>query len=269
MRLLHIDTGRGMQGGQWQALYLLSGLRGRGWDCLLLARGELAAEARQRGIQVEDSSFRNVFRHCRRAELVQAHDARAHTLAVAACAPKLIVSRRVAFPVKQNALSKFKYARADRFIAVSRYVAQGLHGPASVVHDGVPPLEGAAPNGSVLVFDKRRGDRLNLEALKRASIFVYLTDMDGLGSAALLAMSAGIPVIASNIGGLPEAVEHGVTGLLVDGAAEAVERAVAQLRGDPELARRMGEAGRARWAERFTVDHMVEGTIAVYRELLG
>ncbi len=191
------------------------------------------------------------------------------TAAVAACAPKLIVSRRVAFPVKQNALSKFKYARADRFIAVSHYVAAGLNGPCSVVYDGTPPLEGAAPNGDVVVFDKRRGDRLDLESLKRASIFVYLTEMDGLGSAALLAMSAGIPVIASQVGGLPEAVEHGVTGLLVDGSVQSLEQAVTQLKGDPKLARRMGEAGRARWAERFTVDHMVEGTIAVYREMLG
>ena len=45
-------------------------------------------------------------------------------------------------------------------------------------------------------------------------MFVYITESEGLGSAVLLAMAAGTPVIASRVGGLPEAIEDGVNGLL-------------------------------------------------------
>ena len=62
--------------------------------------------------------------------------------------------------------------------------------------------------------------------------------------AALEAMAAGRPVVARRVGALPEAIEHGVTGLLVDDERpESVEAALAALAGDPERARRMGEAG--------------------------
>ena len=52
--------------------------------------------------------------------------------------------------------------------------------------------------------------------LHEAGFFVYITHSEGLGSGALLAMSAGVPVIASNVGGLPEAIRHGENGLLVE-----------------------------------------------------
>jgi hypothetical protein len=257
MRILHLDTGRAMQGGQWQVLYLLRGLRERGHEVALQARGELAARAQAEGFPQRMSA---------RPDIVHAHDARAHTQAWLKRLHPLVVSRRVAFPIQQGPLSRCKYAAAQRYIAISQCVRAQLQWPATVVYDGVPVLERSPQDTGVVVYDKRRGDRLNLETLRGARIFVYLTAMDGLGSAALLAMSAGIPVVASRIGGLPEAVVHEQTGLLVeDDGQSAVERLLA----DPAWARQLGDAGRQRYLQLFTVDQMVEGTLAAYRETLA
>jgi glycosyltransferase involved in cell wall biosynthesis len=88
--------------------------------------------------------------------------------------------------------------------------------------------------------------------------------------AALEAMAAGRPVVARRIGALPEAVEHGVTGLLVDDERpESVEAALATLAGDPERARRMGEAGRQRAVETFSPEHHAEEVEAIYLEILA
>jgi glycosyltransferase involved in cell wall biosynthesis len=81
-------------------------------------------------------------------------------------------------------------------------------------------------------------------------------------------MSAGVPVIASNIGGLPEVVRDRETGLLVENRPEAIAAAIRELRANPDYAR--GLAARARRAvlERFTVEHMVRRTMEVYRQVL-
>ncbi len=71
-------------------------------------------------------------------------------------------------------------------------------------------------------------------------------DFEGFGLAYLEAGAAGRPVVGSNEGGAAEAVQPGVTGLLVDPRApEAVAEAIASLLASPALARRLGEAGRA------------------------
>jgi starch synthase len=88
--------------------------------------------------------------------------------------------------------------------------------------------------------------------------------------AALEAMAAGRPVVARRVGAMPEAVEHGVTGLLVDDERpESVEAALGALAGDPERARRMGEAGRRRAVETFSPEHHAEEVEAIYLEILA
>lgn len=260
MRILHWDTGHLMQGGQWQVLYLVKGLRDRGHTVSLICRGELADRAQAEGIPLGTMD---------KPDIVHAHDARAHTQAWLRRKRPLVVSRRVAFPVKTGLLSRWKYASATRYIAISECVRQQLTWPATVVYDGVPPLDPTPNAGEVIIYDKRRGDRLDTEALKRARLFVYLSDMDGLGSAALLAMSAGIPVIASKVGGLPEAVLHGETGLLVDNTEASIQNAIERLSADRQYAAQLGHNGRLRYEQLFTVDRMVEGTLRVYKEVLG
>ena len=80
--------------------------------------------------------------------------------------------------------------------------------------------------------------------LPGAAVFVYITHSEGLGSGALLAMSAGVPVVASRVGGLPEIVRHRENGLLVENRAEAIAAAIRELLEDPPLARRLALAGR-------------------------
>lgn len=81
-------------------------------------------------------------------------------------------------------------------------------------------------------------------------------------------MAAGRPVIASRVGGLPEMVEDGRTGLLVPpGDARAVAEALRRMLPDPAAARRMGAAARARFLDQFHVDRMVEQTALIYRDL--
>jgi glycosyltransferase involved in cell wall biosynthesis len=84
----------------------------------------------------------------------------------------------------------------------------------------------------------------------------------------LEAMSLGLPIVATDVGGVGEAVEDGVTGCLVprqDPAALA--EGIVSLLSDPERAKALGLAARERMMERFQLTTMVEGTLAVYREL--
>jgi glycosyltransferase involved in cell wall biosynthesis len=294
MRILHLDAGRAMGGGQWQALRLIEGLAAAGVDSTLLARegAPLYDAARRGGWRVEPLGLFRAVRHARRHELMHAHDARTHTMAAIVRGAPLVVARRVAFPIgaaEGGIGSRWKYARARRYLAVSEFVRGVLiEGgvPAekiSVVYDGVPVLTEAAAGSEVLALQK--GSTLAAEAanlagvpltiaidagrdLMRAGLFIYITHAEGLGSAVLLAMSAGVPVIASNIGGLPEVVRDRETGLLVENRPEAIAAAIRELRANPDYAR--GLAARARRAvlERFTVEHMVRRTMEVYRQVL-
>ena len=93
--------------------------------------------------------------------------------------------------------------------------------------------------------------------------------MEGLGSAALLAQSAGVPVIASRVGGLAEAIEDGVTGTLVNQTAAAFAEAIAEILLDPARLARYGDAGRQRVAAHFSVDRLIARTLEEYEIALA
>lgn len=293
MRVLHLDAGREMRGGQWQVLRLMEGLAAAGVEISLLARAgaPLFEAARKRGWNVGPLGLARIFWEARRHDVVHAHDAHSHTLAALAGGAPLVVARRVAFPVG----SRWKYRRARRYIAVSEFVRSVLlaggvsEGKIEVVHDGVPLLEPAS-GGSVLApansGDPQKGAALAVEAarlagvplqladelereLRNAALFIYLTHSEGLGSAALLAMSAAVPVVASDVGGLREVIRHRENGLLVDNTVEAVAAALRELADNPELARRLGRAARQTVQERFTIDIMVRKTIETYHKVLS
>jgi hypothetical protein len=106
MRILHLDSGAEMRGGQWQVLRLIEGLGAAGHESTLLARGgsPLYVEARNRGIDVSAWSYLSVARRSGEADIVHAHDARSHTAAAWVAAHRLVVSRRVAFLVLRISL---------------------------------------------------------------------------------------------------------------------------------------------------------------------
>jgi glycosyltransferase involved in cell wall biosynthesis len=94
-------------------------------------------------------------------------------------------------------------------------------------------------------------------------------DTEGLGVVLLEAMNHGTPVIASRVGGIPDIVEDGVSGLLVPpGDADALAAAVRRVRDDPALARRLGEAGRRRLREQFSWPTIVQRWLDLYTELV-
>ncbi len=143
MHILHLDTGREMRGGQWQALLLMQALERRGHRQELLARpgSPLLERAQRAGFPARPLLGLGL----PAADIVHAHDAGAHTAAAIRLrrAP-LVVSRRVAFPVGRGWFSRWKYRRAARFIAVSKHVAGQLRSAGiaeeriAVVLDGVP-----------------------------------------------------------------------------------------------------------------------------------
>jgi glycosyltransferase involved in cell wall biosynthesis len=107
------------------------------------------------------------------------------------------------------------------------------------------------------------------EVLGSLDVFVMCSILEGLCTSALDAQAVGVPVVASAVGGLVEAVADGETGILVPARdPPALAAAVARLLRDPGLRRRQGEAGRARVRERFSVGAMVSGTRAAYGRLL-
>jgi len=296
MRIVHLDTGREMRGGQWQVLRLLEGLRAAGHDVTLLARAgaPLAEAVRQASLDVRPLKLSTLVSLASDADIVHTHDGRSHTLAAGLAAKHLVVSRRVAFPLQRNPASHWKYKRAAHYIAVSEFVKRVLEAggvPASkisVVYDGVPlqPLRSAGGDRIVILdlADAGKGTALALEAarlagapvllsrnlendLSQAAAFMYLTLSEGLGSAVLLAMAAGVPVIVSNIGGLPEIVEHERTGLVTENSAAEVAGAIKRLRDNPELAHSLAKHAREQVEQKFTVEQMVARTIAVYEKI--
>src|SRR6266513_5218306 len=106
---------------------------------------------------------------------------------------------------------------------------------------------------------------LTSDVLVLPSIIDARGDTEGLGVALLDAMSYGIPAIASRVGGIPDIIEDGVSGLLVPPAdPQALAQAIERVAGDPAFARQLAEAGRERLRTRFSWDVIVKQWDAVY-----
>ena len=115
------------------------------------------------------------------------------------------------------------------------------------------------------------GELADIEAvLASADLFVLSTDSEGLPLSILEAMAAGLPVVASAVGGVPEVVDHGVTGLLVPPRdASSFAQAIQNLIENPVRRREMGIAGRARVRTSFDLPTFLNCHLKVYRSLLA
>jgi glycosyltransferase involved in cell wall biosynthesis len=93
---------------------------------------------------------------------------------------------------------------------------------------------------------------------------------EGVPRALIEAMAYGRATVGTDVGGIPEAVEHGTTGLLVPPSdAPALAKAVIEILGSPELRRQMGECGRGLAQVRFGQRQLVAGTLTLYEQILA
>ena len=106
-------------------------------------------------------------------------------------------------------------------------------------------------------------------SLDAMDIFCLPSLQQGLGVTMLEAMARGKPVVATGVGGVDSIVTDDVTGIVVPPSdSEALASRILELLGDPDKARRIGEAGRQMVREQFRVDQMVADTAALYRDVL-
>jgi glycosyltransferase involved in cell wall biosynthesis len=108
------------------------------------------------------------------------------------------------------------------------------------------------------------------ELLRSFDLFVMPSLSEGLSSAILSAMAAGLAVVATDVGGIPELVRPEVNGILVPPAdPDALARAIEKLADEPEEAFRMGAAGRRRMEQFFTLERKIVETERICTELIG
>ena len=107
------------------------------------------------------------------------------------------------------------------------------------------------------------------EWLQCMDVFCLSSDQEGTSITLLEAGACGVASVVTAVGGNPEIVAHGETGLVVPGGSEEdMVKAFADLRSDPSRTRRMGTAARKRIQERYSLDTMVEKYVEVYENAL-
>ena len=108
------------------------------------------------------------------------------------------------------------------------------------------------------------------ELLAQAACVVLASDYEGCPLSVIEAMAAGVPVVATSVGGVPEVVRDGVTGILAEpGRPEGLARGLAELLGDEARAVELGRAGRELARERFSREQMAAATAEVYERVVA
>src|SRR6185312_11801882 len=108
------------------------------------------------------------------------------------------------------------------------------------------------------------------EILAAAAVSVLPSLSEGISNTLLESMAAGVPVVATCVGGTPEVIRDGEQGLLVPpGDPQAIADAILAVLGDPALAARLGAEGRRRVREEFSFEAVVRRTEDLYRGLLA
>jgi glycosyltransferase involved in cell wall biosynthesis len=360
LTILYLDINTEWRGGQRQLLWMGEGLRRHGGRPIFALRTgvPLAERAHASGIEVVAIdpliaewgpwTVLRLRRVIRRERVAIVHAQSGHTMALAALASlgtraRIVFARRVTTPLRSNRPTRWKYARADRLISVSRAGVDGLlragvkPDRVRVIPSGVPLAKPAAPATTELLASfgvpagaplavliaslsaakdpstfvraiqvARRevpalhalivgdgplreslvaeisalgldtcvhltGFRTDPESLEAAASVVVLTSrsLEGTPGVLLDALVLGRPIVATDVGGVTEVIEDGVSGIVVPiGDAEAVGRAIARVLCEPGLAVRLSAGAIAR-APAFSIENTVNRTLDVYRELLS
>ena len=180
-------------------------------------------------------------------------------------------ARLIAVVSRLNPLKGIEYFLEAATLLAARY--EDVYFP--IVGDGIDPVYTAALKDRAARLGLARrvlftGFRLDMGSILPDVVISVLPSLsEGLSNVLLESMAAGLPVVATNVGGNPEVVEEGVTGLLVpprDPAALA--NAVGVLLENPGLAARFGASGRRRVETCFSLERMVQETQRLYLEML-
>jgi glycosyltransferase involved in cell wall biosynthesis len=200
---------------------------------------------------------------------------------------------RIDNPVAEDFFRVVRRPEPGRILCCSRLRAlkniEGLIDAFALLQDWAPGSElrlaGAADPGYREACERRAGERgvagqtRFLGALSVPEVRAELASAACLALPSLQenaplsvaeAMAAGVPVVATRVGGVPEMLEHGNGGLLVPpGDVPALAAALQRVLGDPEAAEEMGRRGQDRARERFRASLVARRTLQVYREIAG
>ncbi len=151
---------------------------------------------------------------------------------------------------------------------------------AKIMVIGDAPAKKAAYKQELIALTKRLGidgkvefcgNRRDIpQILAQTDCLVLSTvTQEAFGRVIIEAQSAGVPVVATSVGGVTEVIDHEKTGLLViPKDAQSISDAVIRILKNPTLAKSMVEAAKVKIGNQYSLEHMTEATIAVYRELL-
>jgi glycosyltransferase involved in cell wall biosynthesis len=207
------------------------------------------------------------------------------------CVPSAVDHRRYTAPCDRNwFLREFGLQPTERTIGmIAQFIPRKGH---RLLIDAAPEIIGRCPAARFLFFGKgplkedvrkmcdrnRIGGRMIFAGFRTdlqrilpcLDLVVHPARMEGLGVSLLQSAAAGVPIVASRAGGIPEIVQDGVNGYLIDvGDRRAIIRRIVELLADPEKACRFGSTGRMIVRSRFSIDAMVKGNLAVYRQMLS
>jgi glycosyltransferase involved in cell wall biosynthesis len=175
-------------------------------------------------------------------------------------------------PVRICSIARFESPKDHRTLLQALAMLRSEPWALDLVGDG--PLEAETRGLAAELGLAGRVDFLGYQteparALAGAQLFALSSRSEGFPRSVLEAMRAGLPVVASDVGGVGEAVAEGVSGLLVPRESpEALSAALGRLIADPALRQRMGVAGRSTFESRFGFESMVEKTAAMYATVL-
>lgn len=354
--VLHIDSAKTWRGGQQQVLYLAQRLTDYHNIITCPPESPLAERARATGLKVFPIEMRgewDLLAVCKLGKIIRKnsikivhlHSSHAHALGLLAAKSggncKVILSRRVDFPIKKNLLSRLKYLNVDRIIAISErvkrvLVADGLsEEKIDVVYSGIDIDRFQNVKGDHLISElalnthklrigniaalawhkdhktlieaarvvvdefpqvifliagegplrreietlikkfnlqenvKLLGFRQDIpEVLSILDLFVLSSSWEGLGTSLLDAFASRVPVVSTNVGGIPEIVKDGVNGILVPpGNPDALAGAIISLLKNRDLAGRIAEQGFRLVNKKFSIEKMVQDTKKIYDRL--
>ena len=122
--------------------------------------------------------------------------------------------------------------------------------------------------GDKILFAGFRDDMERI--LPCLNVVVHPATLEGLGVSLLQAAAAGVPIVATRVGGIPEIVENGINGYLIEaGNIQAITNRVINLLEDPKKSKSFGSCGRKKVESQFSIDTMVKRYLSVYRKVLA